>query len=158
MLHAGVGQFQRQASSVMNITRGFQIEQPNVFIPWGISEQRLRALLASSNLRQITKGHYSISCLSLGDLAHELDFHFKPRLNGELSELEIYLRNARNPSSSFKRLQKHVESFFGAPDETKHVRRVFPEYSYTWKIKGITIEHHVINRISEIDCIRIKKS
>jgi hypothetical protein len=142
----------------MSITQGFQIEQPSVFIPWGVSERGLRGLLASSKLRQITKGHYSISCVSLGGLAHELDFHFKPRLNGELSELELRLRDTCDHAASFKRLQKHVESYFGVPTETKHVRQVFPEYSYTWKIKGIIIEHHVINRNSEVDCVRIKRS
>lgn len=141
----------------MNISQGFEIEQPRVFIPWGISEKVLIRLVNAPRLRYVTKGQFSLSCISLGGLNHELNFHFKPRVDGNLKELEFYLKSARSLTQSFKRLQSHFEAFFGSPTIADHVRQSFPEYSYTWNLKGVRIEHHVRERLSDADVVRIIK-
>lgn len=39
----------------MNLKQGFHIEEPRVFVPWGISEGELKGLLGS-RLRHVTNG------------------------------------------------------------------------------------------------------
>ena len=145
----------------MNISQGFEIEQPKVFVPWGITEKALLGLVKSSSLRHVTKGHFSLSCISLGGLSHELSFHFMPRVDGKLKELELYLKGAqRQPlalTQSFKRLQRHVEAIFGPPTIVNPIRKSYQEYSYTWNLKGVRIEHHIRKRIWDADVVRIIK-
>lgn len=69
----------------MDIAQGFQIEVPDVFVPWSINEQDLSVLFDSRVLRHVTHGYYTLSCVSLGGLSHELGFHFYPRQGGELN-------------------------------------------------------------------------
>ncbi|UCD31170.1 MAG: hypothetical protein JSV38_10160, partial [Desulfobacterales bacterium] len=63
----------------MDIAKGFQIEDPNVFVPWSVSQSQLRELLSEHGLRPITKGYFTITCKSMGGMQHELGFHFEPR-------------------------------------------------------------------------------
>jgi len=141
----------------MILSSGFEIEEPRVFVPWGISERVLVDLFGAYNLRKVTIGHYDVSCVSLGGLHHELSFHFKPRVGGVLIEMEVYLKASRSLTQSFKRLQNHFEAAFGVPSAAKHVRRSFPEYSYTWKLKGVRIEHHVRDRVWDTDQVKVIK-
>jgi len=149
-------QFGREASSNMNIAQGFQIEQPKVFVPWRINDKILVDLFSTYHLRKVTNGQFNISCVSLGGLHHELAFNFKPRVNGALVELEIYLKSYRSLTQSFKKLQSHVEATFGAPSIAKPVRQCYPEYSYTWNLKGVRIEHHVRDSFLDADRVIIK--
>lgn len=140
----------------MNISNGFQLEQPNIFVPWGISDKAFNELLGKNKIRLITKGHYELSCTSLSGLSHKLSFHFKPRVNGVLNELEFYLRDGRGALASFNKLQKHCEATFGTPSKSEHTRRVFPTHSYTWHFKGVRVEHH--NLDWSFDRVRIIKT
>ncbi|MEW6557444.1 MAG: hypothetical protein AB1349_08835 [Elusimicrobiota bacterium] len=63
--------------SKMNINEGFQIDKPNVFVPWEIDEQGLINLLEDYGLKKVKDGYYYFSCKSLGGLSHELGFHFE---------------------------------------------------------------------------------
>ena len=143
----------------MNISQGFEIEQPKVFIPWEISEKVLIGLVNSPSFRRVTKGQFSLSCVSLGGLSHELSFHLMPRVDGRLKELELYLKNARSLAGSFKKLQRHVEAVFGPPTIANRIRRIYPECSYTWNLKGVRIEHHIslTRRYWDADVVRIIK-
>jgi hypothetical protein len=42
--------------SDVDIASGFQLEQPHVFVPWGISEEQLQNLFKGMELRPITGG------------------------------------------------------------------------------------------------------
>ena len=141
----------------MNISQGFQIEQPKVFVPWQINEKLLVDLFSAYNLRKVTNGHYSLSCVSLGRLHHELGLHFHPRANGVLMEMEFYLKSPRSLTQSFKMLQRSFEATFGAPTIAKRVRRSYRENSYTWELKGVRIEHHLRERIWDADKVRVIK-
>ena len=88
----------------MNIDFGFQIEAPNVLIPWGIDEGELEELLGSL-LRHVTTGYYTITCESLGGMKHELGFHFEPRKDGKLNELEFFRRSYDDQDASYKEFQ-----------------------------------------------------
>jgi hypothetical protein len=75
----------------MDLSDGFQIEEPEAFVRWGMTESELLATLPITP-RHVTTGYYVIDCTSLGGLHHVLGFHFRPRENGELRELEFFRR------------------------------------------------------------------
>jgi hypothetical protein len=70
---------------LMEISKGFQIEEPNVFIPWDLTETQLQRCLEGLQLRRVTDGYFTTHCTSLSGLSHELGFHFYPRHDGWLA-------------------------------------------------------------------------
>jgi hypothetical protein len=58
----------------MEISAVFQIENPKIFVPWGISDEQLKKLFQGYDLRKITNGYFVIGCESLGGLCHQLGF------------------------------------------------------------------------------------
>ena len=64
----------------MDLTTGFQLEDPAVFVPWTVSEAGLRALLAPHGLRKVTTGYFTLSCRSLGgaEIRHFVHDRFGP--------------------------------------------------------------------------------
>lgn len=141
---------------VMDISEGFQIEAPDVFVPWGIYESDLRGLLGSHGLRHVTHGYYTLSCVSLGGLAHELGFHLYPRSSGMLNELEFFRRSYENQKASFDEFQKHFEISFGKPTKEQMGTEGFP--SYLWNLEGARIVHYVIDRFGLEEHMRIQKT
>jgi len=137
----------------MNIDLGFQIDNPNVFIPWGIDEMELKKLLGSS-LRHVTTGYYTITCESLGGMKHELGFHFEPRKNGKLNELEFFRRSYDNQKASYNEFQNHFEASFGKSTYTKEGNEGYQ--SHKWNINKITIVHYVFDRFGPEEHMRIK--
>ena len=61
----------------MDLSQGFQIEGPAVFVPWDVSESELLDLLPVEP-HHVTTGYYVIDCTSLPGLQHALGFHFHP--------------------------------------------------------------------------------
>lgn len=139
----------------MNIDLGFQIEIPNVFIPWGIDELELKELLGSM-LRYVTTGYYTITCESLGGMKHELGFHFEPRKNGKLNELEFFRKSYDDQEASYKEFQNHFETAFGKPTYTQKGDEGF--LSHQWNLKGTTIVHYVYDRFGPEEHMRIKRT
>ncbi len=137
----------------MNIAKGFQIEFPNVFVHWGIGETQLLTLLEPCGLRHITTGYFALSCVSLEGMAHELGFHFSPRSNDILTELEFFRSSYENQKASFDEFQKHFELFFGQPTKSKMGTEGFP--SYAWELEGIRIVHYVFERFGLEEHMRI---
>ena len=139
----------------MNIAEGFQIEVPNVFVRWGIIETELRTLLEPYGLRRITRGYFVLTCESLGGTAHELGFHFSPRSNSILAELEFFRRSYENQKASFDEFQKHFERFFGQPTKSIMGTEGFP--SHTWELQGVRIVHYVYDRFGLEEHMRIQR-
>lgn len=137
----------------MNLKQGFHIEEPRVFVPWGISEGELKRLLGS-RLRHVTNGYHTISCTSLGGMNHELGFHFEPHKDGTLHELEFFRRSYQDQEKSYNEFQHHFEAAFGPPTETKPEPEGFP--SHTWRLRGATIKHYVFDRFGPEEHMRIQ--
>jgi hypothetical protein len=137
----------------MNIDLGFQIDIPNVFIPWGITESELKKLLGSV-LRHVTAGYYTITCESLGGMKHELGFHFEPRKNGKLNELEFFRRSYGDQVASYKEFQTHFEAVFGNPSRTQKGNEGF--LLDQWNFEKTTIVHYVFDRFGSEEHMRIK--
>lgn len=140
----------------MNLIAGFQLETPNVFVPWGVSESQLQSLLGEHGLKQVTHGYYTLSCVSLGGLSHQLGFHFHPRHHGTLNELEFFRRSYEDLKASFDEFQKHFEQFFGKPSIELSKTDGFP--GFTWSLNGVQIVHYVIDRFGSEEHMRIMKA
>jgi hypothetical protein len=140
---------------MMDLISGFPIESPNVFVPWGISESQLKSLLVEHGLKQVTHGYYTLSCVSLDGLSHQLGFHFHPRHRGTLNELEFFRRSYESLKVSFDDFQKHFEQSFGKPKIEESETEGYPAFS--WSLNGVKIVHYVIERFGPEEHMRIMK-
>ena len=140
---------------LMDLSAGFQLEKPSVFVPWKISESSLEELFEGCPIRKVTRGYYTVSCMSLNGLAHELGFHFHPPGGGALIELEFFRKSYADQQGSFSEFQKHLESTFGPPSVTNPGMEGFP--SHVWKLKGAEVVHFVQDRFGPEEHVRIKR-
>src|SRR4051794_39079921 len=104
----------------MDISRGFQIEQPDLFIPWKISRSRLQRIFAGRALHRVSQDYFTTSCTSLGGLVHELGFHFHRLFFGffgpaRLMDLEFFRPSPPDLAASYHEFQHHLEKTFGKP-------------------------------------------
>jgi len=170
----------------MNINEGFQIDEPDVFVPWGIEEEGLVNLLGNYGLKKFKKGYYTLSCKFLGGLSCELGFHFetkededkikefesyrksigkilkkheltyKPARQGTLKELEFFRLSYPNLKESFEEFQFYFEKEFGKPKESKPDQNGF--MNHVWRFESVSIYHYVIDRFGPEEQMRIKKT
>jgi hypothetical protein len=138
----------------VDLAHGFQIEEPAVFVPWGVSEPELLALLPSKP-RHVTDGYYVIECTSLAGLRHMLGFHFQPRTNGKLVELEFFRRAYPDLRASFDDFESHLEATFGPPDTSVPGDQGLP--NYTWRRGAASVRHLVFDRFGPEEHVRIAR-
>ena len=139
----------------MNVRDGFKIDRPDTFAPWGITETALMSLLGGYGLRKVTQGYYALTCETLGGLKHELGFHFTPRKNGRLLELEFFRINYSDQAASYSEFQEYFERTFGEPSKTTPGDEGFPNHE--WKVNGVKILHYVFDRFGPEEHMRIQK-
>ena len=56
------GQSDKDKKIKMDIDKGFQIDRPNIFVPWDIDEKTLKDLFKGHELKHVTTGYYTINC------------------------------------------------------------------------------------------------
>lgn len=138
-----------RANNTIDIERGFQLETPEVFVPWDITEKDLANLLGRS-LRRTAHGHYVISCISLGGMKHELGFHFDSDGDGRLKSLTFFRKKYASTRESYDDFQRRFEEAFGAPSSSAASKGEnsddlgFP--CHTWRFNGVKIRHHIFER------------
>ena len=105
----------------MDLAKGFQIEEPNFFIPWEARETEFQQQFKGLQLCRVTDGYFTTHCISLSGLSHELGFHFYPQHtgNGKLLELEFFHISAPDLAASYEEFQRHLEQTFGSPALTR---------------------------------------
>jgi len=138
----------------MDVSKGFQIESPSVFVPWGISEAELLTLVAVTNPKKVTDGYYTIKCVSLTGLQHMLGFHFLPRVGGGLVEFEFFRDNYPDYpdlSRSFSEFQVHLEATFGPPTEELGTQ------SCAWVFGLFVLNHYIQEGFGPEEHVRLKK-
>jgi hypothetical protein len=138
----------------MELASGFQIESPNVFVPWGIRQRGLKSLLEEHGLKRVTRSYYVLSCVSLNGLSHELGFHFYPRWRGVLNKLEFFHCSYRDLEASFNEFQEHFERAFGKPTNEQLGDQGLP--SFTWNFGGVQIVHYVLDRFGPEEHMHIR--
>jgi hypothetical protein len=139
----------------MDINRGFQIEQPNIFVPWKIDEKTLTDLFNGKDLKHVTTGYYTMKCKSLDSLNCMIGFHFEPRKNGQLNELEFFRMNYDNQQKSFDEFQNSFTNAFGQPTSTTKGNEGFNNYQ--WRLDDVQIVHYVFDRFGPEEHMRIQK-
>ena len=139
----------------MDLSRGFQIEDPDVFIPWGSGEDEIRILLPGI-VRLVSTGYLTAKVRSLGGMAHVLGFHFQPREAGSLHELELFQFGQPDMSASFAEWQTHLEQTFGLP--TSQSPGDAGRSSYTWQIGAAQVRHLVVDRFGPEEHVRIVRN
>lgn len=138
----------------MNIQEGYRIDEPCIFIPWEIDEHTLIQKLNGHDFKHVTTDYYTISCKSLNGLNCMIGFHFEPRKNGFLTELEFFRTEYRDQEKSFNNFQSHFETEFGKPTSKSNGNEGFKNYA--WNFGNIQILHYVFDRFGLEEHMRIK--
>jgi hypothetical protein len=122
----------------MDLSKGFQIEEPDVFVPWDIPETTLQ--------RRFQGLH----------LCHNLGFHFYPRNNGRLVELEFFHHSCPDIATSYEGFQHQLEQTFGPPTLTAPPQKAIP------RILGPFLDARSFNFVQEhfgpAEYVRIQKT
>lgn len=127
----------------MEIVKGFQLEQPQVFVRWDITQDELESLFEGSGLTQVGNQFYFglAKCISLGGLSHSIGFRFG-RVSGKLYEIGFGAAGA-SIEESYPRLQQRLEATFGPPTMTSPGDEMEECPHHTWLFPGVRIEHYV---------------
>jgi len=144
----------------MDITVGFQIEEPNVFVRWGIPDSELKGLLKKS-LKKIGDGYFTIKCRSMGGLEHYLGFHFYPRNDGILTELEIFFAPNSDLEQTYIESRKHLNSTFGNASVNKMGSGIYEKFEHDWQewhMGNVIISHFCQYRFGSEQILRIKNA
>jgi hypothetical protein len=139
----------------MDLSRGFQIEDPDVFVPWGIGEDEVWTLLPGI-VRLVTTGYLAAKVRSLNGMEHNLGFHFTPREAGSLHELEFFRFGQSDIAASFAEWQAHLERTFGAPTAQSPGDEGLP--NCTWQIGAAQVRHLVFDRFGPEEHVRIVRN
>jgi hypothetical protein len=137
------------------IDEGFQIDDPHVFIKWGLTEDELIGAIGSKSLKCVTSGYYTTACTSLSGLKHKLGFHFLPRSGGRLTYFEFFREQYDDLKASFDDFQAHLEATFGLPSATYESWIGFP--ACRWQIEDINILHYALDRFGPEEHVTIRK-
>lgn len=140
----------------MDISEGYQIEQPNVFVPWSTSSRELMTLFPDLDLKKVKTNYIVTQCVSLKGLSHKLGFHFDLRPGCGVWYFELFDSGCQDNALSFLTFQKHLQATFGEPTNTAHGEDGFP--SYTWQRNGCVVLHCVQERFGPVEIVRIEKS
>jgi len=133
----------------MDISTGFQIEHPKIFIPWGCSPSELQRLFVGHSLERIVPDMFLTSCTSLGGLSHRLRFDFRRELWGlfkpRLSELHFshHPYSQTGVAASFEAFPKHLRATFGEPSATTLDDSDYHYPSDTWTLPSVVISYVV---------------
>ena len=136
----------------MNIQEGFAIDQPEVFVPWHISEETLLSFFNEPYLEKVRSGYYTIACKTLNGLECQLGFHFEPKDNGILQELEFLPLARMDRIDSFNHFQTFFVRAFGPPTK-------ITQFDCYWNIDDVHIDHYLSDRYrpGPEEVLRIKK-
>ncbi len=140
----------------MDISKGFQIERPKVFVPWDITETQFEDTFDVLHLRRVAPGYFTIHCTSLEGLPHELGFHFHPQKNGRLVEFEFFRASCSDLAESYQQFQRHLEATFGKPTITLPGSEGYP--SHSWRFPGVEVLHLVEEHFGPTEYVRIKRT
>jgi hypothetical protein len=142
--------------ALMDLSKGFQIEEPSVFVPWDIPEAQFQNELSGLQLRRVTGGYFTTRCKSLSGLSHNLGFHFYPRNSGMLREFEFFNSSPLDLADSYQRFQHHLEQTFGPPTSSAPGSEGY--VSYIWNFPGAEIVHSVQEHFGPAEYVRIRKA
>jgi hypothetical protein len=137
----------------MDLSKGFQIEEPNVFVPWDTTEAQFRQTFGGLHLQHMKYGYYTAHCTSLSGLSLDLMFVFYPQ---GLGEVRFFITSQPNLETSYDVFQRHLEETFGPPTLTSPGSEGF--LSHTWVFHGAEIAHYVQEHFGPAEYVVIQKT
>ena len=143
-----------------DLSIGFQVEEPQVFIPWDITTTDFLTLVNRRHLGQlkrVTERYYVLPCTILDGLQINLGFHFregegKPEVPGRLKELEVFRDATPALQASYQEFQAHLTRVLGRPTAIKTEPNQTPLPMVYWKFEGsdvykyILVRHYILDR------------
>ena len=139
----------------MDITRGFPLDRPRIDLKWGLTEQGFLELLTECGPQKITNGHYEMRCRFFGLPESVVHFHFEPRTNGRLCEIEFFRKPKRQKKKGFDQLQLALEKYLGPPTRRDHTRSVELESTY-WRLGKVSVAHEYYYQFGQYEKILFK--
>ena len=138
----------------MDITAGFRIDDPAVFVPWAVSVPELLDLFSvtsgsSSGLRKVTKAYYTISGTALG-LNTMIGFHVK---RNKLEQFELFDPTQKDLYVGYDRYQSALVREFGQPTKLRTYGDIPP--AHEWNISNHRILHFAQERFGPESHLRI---
>lgn len=138
----------------MDIAKGFQIEQPLIFVPWGVPAEAIESLFPRGVLERCAGDGFLLdSCKGLGGLDLRLVFRFDTA-SGALCEIVLgsrktgfKVRHSRNKMRHipievlYDQLQAHLEATFGPPAASSPGEGSVEFPDHIWLFRGVRIEH-----------------
>jgi hypothetical protein len=117
---------------------GFGIEEPAVFVSWGVDEAELAGMFAGE-LKKVTGGYYTMPCVSLSGLRHQIGFHFSA---GRLTIFEFFPQRFPDDGNWrlwFDEFDQHLRQTFGLPTRAGADRS-------EWDFGSVGVKHYMIER------------
>jgi len=136
---------------MMDLTKGFTIRSPALFIPWEATDADLTAIFKKYPLKHVTRGYFTIECEPFAGLYCALGFHlheFKV-----LTELEFFRESYPDQKKSYDEFQSHLETAFGPPTHTEQGSEGFS--THVWTVPGARIVHRIFDRFGPEEHVRI---
>jgi len=124
----------------MDLTRAFPLDVPRLDVPWGLTEQAFLDLVRPYRPQKITNGHYEMRCKFFGLPESPVHFHFEPRTNGRLSQIEFFRKPQRQKKKGFDQLQRSLEKYLGAPTQRDEARGDDVQPAH-WQVGKVSVAH-----------------
>ena len=142
-------------NSQIDILKGLQIDEPNVFVPWDKNVKDVEERFPKNLLIHITDGYYTIKDVTLFDiLTCNIGLHYDH--GNMLKRIEFFRNDYDDLIKSYKDFQIVFENKFGKPIKRKKVLNHFE--SCEWDIEGkVKIHHYVMDRFGLAEYLYIER-
>ena len=139
--------------SPLTLQEGFQIEDPPIFVKWGITEAELVKTVGAAALQRVAERYYTMSCTSLGGLRLKVSFQIEPTTAGNLVAFVFYRQEHRDLDESFDDFQSHLVGTFGEPSWEGESWIGLP--AFRWQFGSIEIIHFAMDRFGPEEHVAI---
>ncbi len=136
------------------IHKGFHLGEPDVFVPWGITEDDLFAIIPKDNLHHVTGGYYTLPCRVLGVLEIMIGFHFDD-FTKNLYKFEFFRTSYPDLKVSYDEFQEYLEKLFGEPHKSIGGGDGFPDNE--WTFGSIKVFHYIADRFGPEEHVHIER-
>ena len=137
-----------------DIQMGLLISDPEVFVPWSMSEEDVPVLFRNCPVTFVTEGYYVMKGATLfGNLICNIGFHF----DNTLRRIEFFRNEYEDLRKSYDGFQRSIERVFGKPTNQSTDETGF--LNCTWRISDdIRVTHYVIERFGLEEHLNIEQA
>lgn len=126
-----------------DLTTGYELEDPPVKVPWGLSPRELLRLLAPYGMKKVSANCYVVSCTSLCGLRHKVEFRYDQSCGSRKYSLRLFQSKRLDVTASYEEFQRHLELKYGLPSSSEECEDGFMYHA--WRIGDFTVSHSVVD-------------